>query len=213
MISRDRRTLIGVAAAAAATPGAALAQAAATNTVRYAILRNGKPFGRYTVAFQNKGDAIVATTDVFMQARVAGLTVFDYRHRCIETWRSGQFVEMSSHSIRDNAADLEDIVTAVRTATGVKVTDKIGSITLPANAAPFTHWNAATLKGPLFNPQTGKILKVRTVALGKSPVTMANGARVTANRRMVCRLRRLVRIEGRPARSLDPGVPPGLRPG
>jgi hypothetical protein len=187
MTSFDRRALISGALAAAAAPGFALAQAPASafTNVRFAILRNGKPFGNYAVAFASQGDTTTVTTNVAMMARIAGLTVFDYRHRCIETWRNGVFMEMNSYSIRDKQKDLEDVVTAVRTTAGIRITDKNGSAMHSASAHPFTHWNPATLRGPLFNPQTGEMLRVTTASIGKDAVTLASGSKVTANRWVV----------------------------
>lgn len=184
MTSFNRRTLIAsVAAAAAPAPvlAAAAAPAPTRSLVTFAVLRNGKPFGQYTVQFDRNGGQLTVTTNVAMSARIAGLTVFDYRHRCIETWIDGVFAEMNSHSIRDNQADEEDVVRALRTTQGVRVTSKHGELLLGLDARPFTHWNRVALDGPLFNPQTGLQLRLTAATVGKDVVQMANGSRVTAN--------------------------------
>lgn len=185
MRNSDRRVLIGGALSAAGLAGAGLpglARAAipASGALKFNILRDGKPFGSYAVAFATRGDTVVATTDVAMRARIAGMTVFDYRHHCEETWRGDTFLEMKSHSIRDNQRDLEDSVTAVRAPGGVTVTNRKGVVILPISACPLTHWNAAALKGPLFNPQTGFILRMTAAAAGRDTVLTARGARLAA---------------------------------
>jgi len=182
----DRRSLIGGAFTLAGLmslglPGAAGAAVPASGALKFAVLRNGQPFGDYGLTFARKGDALVVTTDVKMQARVAGLTVFDYRHHCEETWRAGQFVEMRSHSVRDNQTDWEDIVTAVRATGRLNVTTKGGLTVLPADARPLTHWNVDNLEGtPLFNPQTGELLKLRAQSVGREAIRIADGRRLNA---------------------------------
>lgn len=179
MIRPDRRLLITGALAAAAAPGLALA--APAGVTRFAITRNGQPFGHYMVATAVRGNVTAVVSDVAMSARVAGVTVFNYRHHCEEIWRNGQFMEMRSHSVRDNQSDLEDIVTAARVTNGIRITNKAGLSVLPSGAHPFTHWNPETLKGPLFNPQDGALLRVTTAPVGKDAVTLANGSQVMGN--------------------------------
>lgn len=181
----DRRSLLNGALSAAglmALGGAARAAVPASGALKFAVLRNAKPFGSYTVGFARKGDALTVTTDVSMQARVAGLTVFDYRHHCEETWRAGQFVEMRSHSVRDNQTDWEDIVTVVRATGRLNVTTKAGLTVLPADARPLTHWNVDNLRGaPMFNPQTGEPLKLRAAPVGREAILVADGRRLNAS--------------------------------
>lgn len=175
----DRRLLITGMLASAAAPG--VAAAAPASVVRFQITRNGQPFGHYMVATALRGNVKAVVSDVAMSAKVAGVTVFNYRHHCEEIWRDGQFAEMRSHSVRDNQSDLEDIITATRVSDGIQVTSKDGLAMLSARAHPFTHWNVQTLKGPLFNPQNGSMLRVTTAALGKDEVTLANGSKMMAN--------------------------------
>lgn len=177
----DRRALIAGAIAAASLPGLGRAAQPTNATLRYAILRNGKPFGNYSVGFATRGEVLAVVSDVAMSARVAGLTVFNYRHHCEEIWRGGQFAEMRSHSVRDNQSDQEDIVTAVATIPGVKITNKGVSTLLPPASRPFTHWNREALKGPLFNPQNGQPLRVDAAPLGRDQAILASGAKVVAD--------------------------------
>ncbi|MGH6957125.1 MAG: DUF6134 family protein, partial [Caulobacteraceae bacterium] len=52
----------------------------------------------------------------------------------------------------------------------------------PANALPFTHWNRAIARAPLFNPQSGKLLRERVAPPARSSVLLASGARIAATR-------------------------------
>jgi hypothetical protein len=178
MLILDRRALVGAALSAAVLPRAALAAPPANMTLHFNVLRNGKPFGAYQLAFVTNGDTLTATTDVAMAAKIAGLTVFNYRHHCEEVWKGGRFMELHSNSVRDND---KDFCTAVRTATNIAITNKDGPLIAPPSASPYTHWNPATIQGPLFNPETGFMLRLAAQPMGHEPFALANGSKVTAN--------------------------------
>jgi hypothetical protein len=176
----DRRALIAGALGAATVPR--MAQAAPRANLRFNILRNGRPFGLYTVVFGSSGDLLTVTSDVAMSAKISGLTVFAYRLHVEETWRGDRFLEMHSHSSRDRQADQEFNVSAVRTPTGgIKVTNRDGLVALNPAAHPLTHWNQDTLAGPLFNPQTGYPVAITAKSLGHDPVILASGQALRAN--------------------------------
>jgi len=181
MTTLDRRVLIAGALGVAAAPALALAAPvaaakSASSSLRFNILRNGKPFGSYTVGFVTAGDVMTVTTDVGMAARIAGMTVFDYKHHCVETWKGGVFQEMTSHSVRDNQSD--QVVSAVRADGSVQVTNNHGLVSLPGDSRPLTHWNQAALRGPLFNPQDGYPLKIVATPVGRDNFALATGAPV-----------------------------------
>jgi len=56
------------------------------------------------------------------------------------------------------------------------------AVTSITHAFGLTHWNAAALDGPLFNPQLGKIMKVRTARAGRESVQLADGGSIPATR-------------------------------
>lgn len=180
MVMLDRRALIAGAVSVTgvvALPRFALAAMPANGTYRYQVLRNGKPFGTYTLAFATAGDSTTVTTDVAMQAKVAGLTVFNYRHHCEEIWKAVRFQEMHSQSQRDGD---KDFCTAVRSANGgINITNKNGPLLAPPSANPYTHWNCGVLQGPLFNPETGFMLRLSAQSMGHEPFVMGNGARAS----------------------------------
>ncbi len=74
MTTLDRRMLIAGALSAAAPP--ALAWAAPPNgLLRFAIFRNGKPFGSYSVSFASNGAATNVVHEVAMAMKIAGMSV------------------------------------------------------------------------------------------------------------------------------------------
>jgi hypothetical protein len=191
----DRRTLIAHALSAGALSTAALAGRSAraattpasgillppTDNLHFKIIRKGAPFGTYQVLFTKAGDAVTATTDVAMSMRISGVNVFDYRHHCEEVWKAGKFVSLKSTTVRDRKADQTDTVSALRGEFEIKIATSKGPLGAPLNAAPLTHWNAAALKGPLFNPQDGRSLDLNPTMIGHDSFTLASGAPVVGN--------------------------------
>jgi hypothetical protein len=177
MASFDRRALIAGGLAAVTLPRLARAASAvpANGSLHFNILRNGKPFGKYQVVFTTTADTMTAVTDVAMNMQIAKINVFDYRHHCEETWKGGRFMELHSRSVRDNKAAETQTVAAVRSANGISVTNKAGLVALPGNACPLTHWNPATLSGPLFNPEDGYLLQLSAQPMGRDNVVLASG--------------------------------------
>jgi len=179
MVVLPRRGLILGAFAFGLEPvSAQAAPAALPPLLRFAIVRKGKPFGSYRVAFAQAGGQLTVTTDVAMSQKIAGVTVFDYQHHCQEVWRDGKFAELHSRTVRDRH-DVDE-VNAVRDAFKIRISTNKGPNLAPAAAAPFTHWNPATLAGPLFNPQDGRMLDFKVSQVGRDPVLTASGAPLTA---------------------------------
>ena len=50
----------------------------------------------------------------------------------------------------------------------------------PENALPLTHWAIAAMDAPLFNPQTGKMLREEAQKRGLSTVRLADGTPIQA---------------------------------
>lgn len=185
MVFLARRSLLtgALAAAGAATlPGGAWAAplpVPPSGALRFNIIRKGKPFGSYAVSFAAVGKVLTVTTDVAMSSKVANVTVFDYHHHCVEVWRDGKFAQMDSATIRDRRQT--DEVHAVRGDYEIRIKTDKAPLIASVDSAPLTHWNQATLNGPLFNPQDGKILNLRgQQLLGKDSVMLANGTSITA---------------------------------
>jgi hypothetical protein len=167
MPSIDRRTLITGALALGAVPLRALAGAPAGGRLRFEVSRNGKPVGEHQMTFVINGDAISVSTEADMVVKIGPVPVFKYKHHCEERWKAGRIIGLKSHT--DSNGKIET-VTATRTSTAVILEGDAGQITAPAAAAPLSHWNSAAFEGPLFNPQTGKMLKVTAADRGADRV-------------------------------------------
>jgi hypothetical protein len=181
----DRRMLMAGALAATTVPALARAAVPPAGKLNFNILRQGKPFGRYGVVFVKDGETLTVTTDVAMSYKIAGISTFDYKHHCEEIWRGGKFVALHSRTVRDNRRDQIETVSAIREPYAIQITTSKSRFVVPVSAAPFTHWNSATLKGTLFNPQDGKRLEFAAQQVGRDPFPLASGAPIKAEHWML----------------------------
>lgn len=136
-------------------PAAALA---APGKLSFAVLRNGAKIGEHLMTFAGDGGDITATTQVAMTVKLGPVPVYRYRHSATERWAAGRFASLETTT---DGNGKKQRVSARAGAGGVAIDASAGKLTAPAAAAPLTHWNPKVFGGPLFNPQDGKLLKVR----------------------------------------------------
>ena len=175
-----RRTLLaGVLAAAA--PLTSFARAATvTRNVRFEVWRNDERIGTHAVSFQGDDQNFVAMGDVEMLVKLGPFPLFRYRHQARETWRGGRFAELATETVANGQRTQ---VHAVASAGAVVIETGDGRRSqAPASAHPLTHWNAAALKGPLFNPQTGAALRVRVSSRFSPTMPLPDGRTEPATR-------------------------------
>lgn len=130
----------------------------APRSLTFAVFRNGAHIGEHEVIFSGDDARLVATTQAAMSLRLGPVPVFRYHHQAVETRAGGGFVRLEASTITNGRAEH---VVAERTDGAIAVERPSGKATLPADANPMTHWNPRIFEGPLFNPQTGRMLDVR----------------------------------------------------
>jgi hypothetical protein len=171
--SRRSLMLIG-AAALMAQP--ALAAPPANGRLRFSVWRNGVRVGEHQMSFAREGALIRVTTDVDMAVKLGPVPVFRYSHEAREQWSDGAFQSLETSSSSNGKRQK---VIARRQAGGVTIETLNGQSTVSAQAAPLTHWNSEALRRPMFNPQSGKLLKITASRAGRStlPDGSSTGAR------------------------------------
>ncbi|MDP1618784.1 DUF6134 family protein [Phenylobacterium sp.] len=173
-----RRSLIVTGASALAAPGA-FAAAPANGRLGFAVFRGKDKVGEHLMRFTRNGSGLMVNTEVEMRVRLGPIPVFRYAHTATERWRDDSFASLTTRT--DTNGKIEQ-VKAEATGAGIAIEGPGGRLTAPASAAPLTHWNALALEGPLFNPQLGKIMKIRTARAGRESVQLADGRSVPATR-------------------------------
>ena len=163
----SRRAVLAAGLILPLAPG--LARAAPRN-LTFAVFRNGAKIGEHHVAFSGEEASLTATTDAVMTVKIGPVPVFRYHHHAVEKHAGGVFASMET-TTSTNGKD--EHVAAERTGGGVRVDCTYGKTTLSADTNPMNHWNEQIFTGaPLFNPQTGKILKVHVAKVAPHHVTI-----------------------------------------
>ncbi|WP_158915517.1 DUF6134 family protein [Caulobacter sp. S45] len=185
LLRTTRRGLLG-AGLCVLTPAWALAQSNGTGAtgmtgrrLSFDIWRNRQNIGRHTVEFRGGDQDLVVAVEALMLVKLGPIPVFHYHHQATETWRGGRFARLETSTVANGK---HDQVTAIRTASGVSISTGAGrTVTASADTHPLTHWNAAVLEAPLFNPQTGALIHER-VSRSDGHVELADGRAVAATR-------------------------------
>jgi hypothetical protein len=172
-----RRSLIGAGLLLAAAPRAAWAASAAS--LRFLVYRGGVRVGDQVMRFSPAGEAMTVTAEASIVIRLGPVLLLRYSHQARETWRGGRFERLQTATSSNGKRER---VAAERAAGGVTIETAGGVLRAPGEVSPFTHWNRRAFAGPMFNPQTGKLLKVSAVSLGADKATRANGETVAATR-------------------------------
>lgn len=108
----SRRRLLGLAAAAAASPllgplRSLRLDAAAHRDVRFRVLRHGSPIGEHTVTFRPDGNRLTVETRVEITVAFFFFTVFRFSHEAEEVRQSDRLV--SVRSTTDNNGVLSQV--------------------------------------------------------------------------------------------------------
>jgi hypothetical protein len=166
--SLDRRQFVIGAAVTLVCPITAHAAFPSAGRLRFIVLRNGVKVGEHMMTFGREGPIMRVTSEVAMSIRLAGLVDVRYAHEAHETWNSAGFQTLETSTTTNSKREQ---VSARRTAAGVEIQTQKGRLVAGAGCSPLTHWNTQAFGGPLFNPQTGKVLKVsaRRGAAGEPP--------------------------------------------
>jgi hypothetical protein len=149
------------------TPRLALA---APRALSFAVYRNGSKIGEHHVAFAGDEANLTATTDAVMTVKIGPVPVFKYHHHALEKHAGGVFASLETATTTNGK---DEKVTAERSGGAIHVDCNYGKATFSGDTNPMNHWNEAIFSGaPLFNPQTGKILKVKVAKVSPDHVTI-----------------------------------------
>lgn len=74
----------------------------APETFRFDVLRNGEPMGRHVVTVSPLANGgTEARVEIDLRVKFGPITVFDYRHRCVETYAADQLASASCETRKD----------------------------------------------------------------------------------------------------------------
>ena len=161
-IALSRRGLLAGGLALPLTPAGAWA---APRALAFAVFRNGVRIGEHRMTFSTAGDGVTVATEAVMTVRLGPVPVFRYRHHAVER-RAGETFQSLQTTTETNGKTQR--LSAENVGGLIRLEGSAGSATAPAGSNPLTHWNPAVFAGPLFDPQNGKMMKVRTARVAAS---------------------------------------------
>jgi hypothetical protein len=148
---------------------------AAPGPARFRVLRDGKEIGTHQVRLSGNAQRLVVQSEIALQVKLAGFTVFRLRHEIEEEWAQDRLQRLTSRHDRNGTVTEARVVAEG----GALVTGgPEGAARLPANAAPLTWWNGANFARPLIRPLTGKLIPgaaIRSAAPGGGVQFTLNG--------------------------------------
>lgn len=140
-----------------------------SESLSFAVLRNGDPVGTHTVRFQPQPDGFSVAIDTNVVVKMAMIPVYRFEHHGQEVWRGDQLVGLSSTTNDDGTRHTLKVKGG---AAGLEVNGDGNSARLPGAVLPASLWNRATTgQGVLMNTLDGHAMNVRVSDLGDDTVT------------------------------------------
>jgi hypothetical protein len=117
---------------------AAKVAAQPTETLRFAIMRNGEQIGTHAIEISRKGAETDVRVTTDLTVKVLFVTAYRLQHSATERWMNGQLVALDSttdnNGVRHN-------VSAIRAASGLKVEADGKTSHVDQNVFPASLWN------------------------------------------------------------------------
>lgn len=128
---------------------------AAPGPARFRVLREGREIGTHQVRLSGNAQRLVVQSEIALQVKLAGFTVFRLRHEIEEEWQGERLQRLTSrHDRNGTVTDAR----AMAEGNALVTQGPEGSQRLPPNAAPLSWWNATHFSRPLFRPISCKLL-------------------------------------------------------
>ena len=122
---------------------------AAPGAARFRVLREGREIGTHQVRLSGNAAKLSVQSEIALQVKLAGFTVFRLRHDIAEEWANDRLQRLTSRHDRNGTVTEARVVAegGALLAEGPE-----GAQRLPANAAPLTWWNGGNFSRPLIRP-------------------------------------------------------------
>ena len=147
----------------------------ATETMRFAVMRNGQQIGNNTIELRRSGSETTVHMVTHVEVKVAFVTVYRFDQTETERWVGGKLMALNAvtddngtlHRVSASRADDKLIIEA-----NGKTTEVAG------NTIPASLWNPLLLeKSVAFNPQDGKIMPIAVTDRGEDQLVVQGRAK------------------------------------
>lgn len=154
---------------------AAIESAAAAETIRFAIMRDGQPIGSNTIELQRNGAETTVRMITRIQVKIALMTVYRFDQTETERWVDGRLVGLES-ATDDNGTPHRVTATSSNGKITVNADGKVSQVA--GTTIPASYWNPALLgKSVALNPQDGAIVPVAVTDRGEDHVVVQGRAK------------------------------------
>jgi len=146
-----------------------------TETMRFAVMRNGQQIGNNTIELRRSGSETTVHMVTHVEVKIAFVTVYRFDQTETERWVGGKLMALNAvtddngtlHRVRASRADDKLMIEA-----NGKTTEVAG------NTIPASLWNPLLLeKSVAFNPQDGKIMPIAVTDRGEDQLVVQGRAK------------------------------------
>jgi hypothetical protein len=156
--------LVALAFGANAAPGAS------SETLRFAIMRNGDQIGTHTVEINRGPKEISVNMATDLAVKVMFITAYHLQYTTTEKWVGGKLVALNAES-DDNGTKHK--VSATLKANGLEVEADGKTSTVDKNIFPATLWNHEVVKhSQVLDPKDGEVVPITVTDQGMDDLTI-----------------------------------------
>jgi len=146
----------------------------ATETLKFAIVRNGEQIGTSTTNIQRNGPETVVNIATHVEVKLLGFTAYRYDHSSNERWMDGRLIALTSQT-DDNGTkhhlNVDSNDNKLIAAAGGK------EISLDANTIPASLWNSKLVsQTAILDTVDGKMKRISVVDLGMENISVRGQA-------------------------------------
>jgi len=147
----------------------------ATETMRFAVMRDGQQIGNNTIELRRSGSETTVHMVTHVEVKIAFVTVYRFDQTETERWVGGKLMALNAvtddngtlHRVRASRADDKLMIEA-----NGKTTEVAG------NTIPASLWNPLLLeKSVALNPQDGKIMPIAVTDRGEDQLVVQGRAK------------------------------------
>jgi uncharacterized protein DUF6134 len=163
-------TKLAAAILAALAFGANAAPGASTETLRFAIMRNGDQIGTHTVEISRGPKEISVNMSTDLTVKVLFVTAYYLQYTTTEKWVGGKLVALHAQS-DDNGTKHK--VSAALKPNGLEVDADGKTTTVDKNIIPATLWNPEVVKRTqVLDPKDGEVVPMTVTDQGMDELTI-----------------------------------------
>jgi hypothetical protein len=156
--------LVALAFGANAAPGAS------SETLHFAIMRNGDQIGTHTVEISRGPKEISVSMSTDLAVKVMFITAYHLQYTTTEKWVGGKLVALNAES-DDNGTKHK--VSATLKANGLEVEADGKTSTVDKNIMPATLWNHEVVKrSQVLDPKDGEVVPITVTDQGAEDLTI-----------------------------------------